>query len=240
MATIKIEDIRKELSQDNWTLVTEIYTNLDSEMEFKCAEGHAVFSNWKRIRQKRTCPICESNLYKKTEKIISKKKDEYRILSIDQATHISGYAIFSNKKLIKYGAYTDSTDSDNEIERDTIIKQWAASMIENWRPDLVAIEGVQYDEKKGVATYATLCRLQGILMNLCQEIGMPYKVCAVNTWRAHCGVKGVKRTDKKRSMQLLAKKWYDISVTEDEADAIGIGKYASESFTPSVEVVDWE
>ena len=27
-------------------------------------------------------------------------------------------------------------------------------------------------------------------------------------------------------MQLLAKQWYDITISEDEADAIGIGHYA--------------
>ena len=32
-------------------------------------------------------------------------------------------------------------------------------------------------------------------------------------------------------MQLIAKTWFDISVSEDEADAIGIGKYASDNFT---------
>ena len=31
-----------------------------------------------------------------------KKKNEYRILALDQATHISGYAVFSNKNLIDY------------------------------------------------------------------------------------------------------------------------------------------
>ena len=29
-------------------------------------------------------------------------------------------------------------------------------------------------------------------------------------------------------MQLLAKTWYDVTVSEDEADAIGIGKYVAE------------
>ena len=41
-------------------------------------------------------------------------------------------------------------------------------------------------------------------------------------------------------MQLLIKKWCDVSVTEDEADAIGIGRYVSENFTKTVEMFQWE
>jgi hypothetical protein len=37
---------------------------------------------------------------------------------------------------------------------------------------------------------------------------------------------------------LIAKKEYDISVTDDEADAIGIGKYAAS--LNKIEVVNWE
>ena len=41
-------------------------------------------------------------------------------------------------------------------------------------------------------------------------------------------------------MQLLVKQWYNIMPSEDECDAIGIGKYFSDLQTPKVEIVDWE
>ena len=41
-------------------------------------------------------------------------------------------------------------------------------------------------------------------------------------------------------MQILAKKWFDVSVSNDEADAIGIGKYVSEVAAKKVEIVSWE
>ena len=44
-----------------------------------------------------------------------KKKNEYRILALDQATHISGYAVFSNKNLIDFGTF-EATAAD-QIER---------------------------------------------------------------------------------------------------------------------------
>ena len=65
-------------------------------------------------------------------------------------------------------------------------------------------------------------------MMICYDASVPYTICPTNSWRKFCGVKGKYRTDKKRSMQLLIKNWYDVSVTEDEADAIGIGKYTAD------------
>lgn len=77
-------------------------------------------------------------------------------------------------------------------------------------------------------------------MELCYELKVPFKICSTNTWRAHCGVKGQKRADKKRSMQLLVKEWFDITVTDDEADAIGIGKYVADFFQKQTQIVEWE
>lgn len=69
---------------------------------------------------------------------------------------------------------------------------------------------------------------------------IPYKVCPTNTWRSHCGVRGKTRVDKKRSMQNIVKKEYDISVSDDEADAIGIGKYVAETQIRKVQITNWE
>ena len=48
------------------------------------------------------------------------------------------------------------------------------------------------------------------------------------------------RTDKKRSMQLLVKQWYDVTVSEDEADAIGIGHHLVTFIKKNTEVTNWE
>mgnify|MGYP002514161332 FL=1 len=72
MARIKIEDIRAELEKDNWKVVSEEYVNLETEMIFECAEGHRVYAPWKKIRQKRVCPICQQN-FEKREQTIKKR-----------------------------------------------------------------------------------------------------------------------------------------------------------------------
>lgn len=239
MSKIKIEDIKEELKKDNWELVSEEYQNLESEMIFKCSEGHTVFAPWKKIRLKRDCPICKNNVFKEQDmKIIPKKKGAKRILALDQSTRITGWSIYDSGELIKYGTFI--TDLDDEIQRDRAIKNWLINMINNWKPEYVGLEGIQYQQNMGVTTFETLARLQGILMETLLELNIEYSICPTNTWRAHCQVKGKTRIDKKRSMQLLAKQWFDISVTDDEADAIGIGKYVAEVLNKKVEIFNWE
>jgi hypothetical protein len=41
-------------------------------------------------------------------------------------------------------------------------------------------------------------------------------------------------------MQLLAKNWYNISATDDEADAIGIGYYMSSVVNKNTTITNWE
>lgn len=243
MAKIKIEDIQKAAEIHNWELVSEEYINLDTNLTFICNEGHRVEMPYKKIRDKWECPICKQNTYFNfAKKILPKKKNTQRVLSIDQATHNSGYAIYDGGALIY--ADTFSATSEDEIERDIEIKNWLIQMIQNWEPDIIGLEDIQLqqfgDRTVGVTTYRTLARLQGVLMVTCTEMKVDCILCPPATWRAHCGVKGRTRTDKKRSMQLLVKDWFDISVSDDVADAIGIGKYVSENFRKTVEVFDWE
>ena len=239
MARINVEDIKSVLAEDKWTLVSDSYKNLDTNLEFKCNKGHVVIAPWKKIRDNRICPTCMRERLKTKEfKNTKKKKGEYRILALDQATHISGYAIFNNKDLIDYGYF--EANSPNDIERGVQVKQWMISLIDQFQIDFVGIEGIQYQTAAGVTTFETLARLQGILAATCVEEKVPYKIAPTNTWRVHCGVQGRTRPDRKRSMQRLVKEWFGISATEDECDAIGIGKYFCDIQTPKVEIIDWE
>ena len=244
MSRIRLEDIRAEVEKDGWKVISQEYTNLDTEMEFQCDEGHSVFLPWKKLRQSRECPICKQNQYKNQDKkTIPKKKNSFRILALDQATYVTGFSIFDDGKLIKYGVF--ETRLEDEISRDHKIKEWLISMIENWQPDYIGIEGVQFQEKSGTramgaTVFDTLARLQGILMETAYSYNIPFKVVHTATWRHHSGVKGKTRADRKKSMQLLVKQWYDIKVSDDCSDAIGIGKYIAETTHIQPKIVFWE
>lgn len=239
MARIKIDSIAEELAPFGWKVLSTEYQNLDTEMEFECPEGHKVFAPWKKIRTQRLCPVCKQNMFKQMGNIIKPKvKGENRILALDQASHVTGYSIFDGGKLTSYGTF--ETKESEEGRRCHEVKVWLLSMIENWQCDLVGIEGIQYQENMGVTTFQTLARLQGILIDLCIELDIPYVICPTQVWRGYIGVKGRSRADKKKSMQLIIKDKYDISVSDDIADAIGIGKYVADTHRKKTEVVSWE
>ena len=243
MARITIETINEELAATGWKCISTEYKNLDSELQFNCEEGHLVCAPWKKIRKLPECPVCKRNKHKSNNALLvePKKKGQKRILALDQATHLSGWSIYDGQTLIRYGTF--ETNQKDEIQRISTIKNWFLSMLDNWKPDFVAIEGIQFQDessgnKMGVTVFQGLARLQGVLMETCYSQGVDYTVCPTNTWRNHCGVKGRYRADKKRSMQLIAKKWYDITLTDDEADAVGIGRYAAD--LNKIEVTNWE
>ena len=242
MAKTKIDDIRKVAIEHDWELVSCEYKNLDSTLEFICNEGHHVFLPYKKVRDKWECPICRQNQYNFSDKIIPKEKSIQRSIGLDQATHTTGYSIFDNEKLIF--ADTFNATAADEIERDIEIKNWLIQLIQNWKPDVIGIEGIQLQQLNnktvGVTTYQTLARLQGILMATCSEQKIDYVIVPPATWRAHCEVKGRTRIDRKRSMQNKVKEWFDITVSDDIADAIGIGKYISDKHKKKVEIFNWE
>lgn len=243
MSKIKYIDIKKEANQYGWEVLSENYQNLDTEMKWKCSEGHNVYLPYKKVRNKYICPICRQNQNTYfDEKIIPKNKNIQRSIGLDQATHITGYAIFDDGNLLYAGTFEAA--ADDEIDRDIEIKNWLIQLIANWKPDIIGIEGIQLQQLNnktvGVTTYQTLARLQGILMATCVEQRVDYVICPPATWRAHCGVKGRARADRKRSMQARVKEWFDITVSDDVADAIGIGKYINDKHKKKVEVFNWE
>ena len=146
MAKLKLEDIQNELSADGWKLISTEYVNLDTEMIFECPEGHRVFVPWKKIRTKRECPTCKQKQeIKQDGEVLPKPKGVKRTLALDQASKVTGYAIFDDTKLVKYGTF--STSSDDDIERFAMIRAWLLSMITSWKPDYIGIEGIQFQEE---------------------------------------------------------------------------------------------
>lgn len=194
-------------------------------MIFKCPNDHENFYTMEYWRRHKECPICKSNKYYRMNDTAPKSKG-FRILAFDQASGTSGWAVFDDNELIKFGAWT--SNGSNHIDKISKTKQWVASMIQTWQPDLVILEDIQlqkYDGGEQVITYKKLAHLQGILENYCYENGFIYKVVPPATWRAASKIKGKSRTEKKQSAQMLVQQLYDVKVTQDEADAVLIGTW---------------
>lgn len=244
MAKILLSDIKKEATMLGWNLNSTNYVNLDTEMSFICPEKHEVSITYRTWREHHECPICNLSLYKPVDKIIPKGKVKHRILALDDATHNTGWSIFDDENLIKYGVFT--TNYSTEVERIEALKQWLVNMIYTWQPTDVVIEDIQLqkddfnnaDTVQNLTTYKILAHLQGVLQNTLYELKVPFEVVYASVWRKAVDIKGRYRADKKKSAQLKVNQWYGLNVTDDEADAICIGRYYYKKVKPKI--IKWE
>lgn len=231
MAKITFDQVKEEIEKSGWELLSTTYTNLKTDLEIKCPEGHLNYVSFGKFRGGTyVCPICKQNQYYHSDNI-AVKKGGYRILAFDQASITSGWSVFDDQELVKYGKWTsDGTSSTDRISK---TKYWFASMIQTWNPDEVVLEDIQLQKsgkeegEQNVQVFKKLAHLQGVLKNYLYEMGYDYKVVPPATWRALSQIKGKSRTEKKKSAQMKVKKLYDISITQDEADAILIGRWAA-------------
>ena len=232
MAKYNIDGLKEEYQSYGWTLLADKYENLSTMMECLCPEGHVCHMTYDKWRKYRECPTCAASGLRETKEfeVTPKPAKVKRTLVFDQATNTTGWAVFDDNKLIKYGVFnTKGASSEQKINE---MKYWARDMIVSWRADRVVIEDIQlqnFEEQNlntiGVTTFKALAHLQGVLIDMFFENKIPYKVAHTGTWRKHNGIKGKSRADKKKSAQLLVKEIYQKEVSQDEADAICIGRY---------------
>lgn len=249
MGRITIGEVRNSCEQLGWQLVTEKYKNLTTQMEFICPEGHTVYTTYDKFRKNPVCPICARQNLNIDEGIkrIPKKGGVKRTLALDQATHTSGWAVFDDENLIKYGKYTAKDHSDIDY-RIADFKNYLINMIEFWQPDLVILEDIQLQQfgpksannVQGVTTYKGLAKLQGVIINLLIEFGVEYEIAHTGTWRECCGIKGKSRSERKKSAQLIVQDIYGVNPTQDEADAICIGLYITQKKKRNASLINWE
>lgn len=228
MAKITLDEVKERASLNGWKVLSTSYKNLKTPLKFMCPEGHEIELPYQSVRDEWSCPVCATNKYYdagNSDEVIQKKKGTYRILAIDQATHVSGWSIYDDGKPIRFGTFT--TTKQSEVERIDEVRIWLIQMVSMWNVDFIALEGIQFEQHFGVVVFQTLARLQGALMVTIHELEKPFEIYPVATWRKHAGVKGRTRTDKKASARFIVKQKFDITVSEDEADSLLIGDYAA-------------
>ena len=232
MAKYNITGLKEEYQLHGWTLLADKYENLSTMMECLCPEGHTCHMTYDKWRKYKECPTCAASGLKETKEfeVTPKPVKVKRTLVFDQATNTTGWAVFDDNKLVKYGAF--NTKGSSPEQKINEMKYWVRDMISSWRADRVVIEDIQlqnFEEENlntiGVTTFKALAHLQGVLIDLFYENKISYKIAHTGTWRKHNGIKGKSRADKKKSAQLLVKEIYQKEVTQDEADAICIGRY---------------
>ncbi len=152
-----------------------------------------------------------------------------RILSLDQSTNVTGYALFEDNKLIVYGRVDISKQKDS-AKRIDAMRDWASDLIDDYQPDFVVLEQTFLNNFKGKAVgvdvYALLNKNLGVLENMILRKGISYEIVYPKTWKSVMKIKGRGRKEQKANTMLKMYEIFGRQMTEDEADACGIGAYA--------------
>ena len=230
---INIYSVRNHLEEENWKLISDTYKNLDTELEMICPQGHQQIQTYRQWRKHPVCEKCMAGdpFKGKKNKVPPKRIDARRILALDAATGTTGYSIYDDDALVSYGTIKLDSSKDT-TERINELKQWLLAAIEKHEIDFCGLENIQLQKfgpnetQAQVKTFQTLANLQGVLLDAlfesCIDHGLVYAV----EWRKYCGVgEGTGRENKKKQAQEKVKLWYGQDCTQDEADAICIGKY---------------
>jgi Holliday junction resolvasome RuvABC endonuclease subunit len=140
-------------------------------------------------------------------------------LSLDQATRITGYAIFNESDLIHVGQFelTDATIGARLVKyRNKLIE-----LIKKYNVTQVLFEEIQLQQN--VDTFKKLAMLYGTTMELLEEMKIKYDIVSSNTWKSKCKIKKTVRETEKQAAQKFVENEYGISVSQDKADAICLG-----------------
>ena len=143
------------------------------------------------------------------------------ILALDQATRVSGYAIFQDDKLYTYGKIT--TDDPDIGVRLNIIRNTIKNLIQEYEIDEVVMEDIQLQEN--VQTFKALAEVFGVVYELVASLNLPIETILASVWKSGLGIKGKNRPEQKRNAQQWVLTNYNLKPTQDECDAICIGQH---------------
>ena len=146
------------------------------------------------------------------------------ILSVDQSSRCSGYAIFQNNQLVASGTFTVTDEFiPNRLVQ---IRNKINSLITEYHIDKVLLEDIQLQTQvNNVATHKILAEVLGVLEELCAELHIPHEIIHSQTWKSGLDIRGRDRATQKKNAQMYVRNNYDLNVSQDESDAICIGSY---------------
>ena len=162
-----------------------------------------------------------------------------KVLALDQSTRVTGWAVFADDALQEYGKF-DAENAGADIgKRLTYIREKVKALIDKHGIQKILIEEIQLQNTVGnnVVTYKKLAYVQAVLIQMLDELKLPYEVIASSSWKSTLGIKGRARAEQKKNAQIYVNTIYGIKATQDECDAICIGTHYTKK--PSEEGFDW-
>lgn len=151
-----------------------------------------------------------------------------KILALDQAARVSGYAIFEDGALIEYGKLDATQHSDDLGKRLNWLRRRVRRIIKDNNIDKLILEDIYMDGQRvnNVATFKALAEVFGVLYELAIDLEIPVDAVLAGTWKSTLGIKGTTRPEQKRNAQKYVEQIYGVHPTQDECDAICIGAHS--------------
>lgn len=146
-----------------------------------------------------------------------------KILALDQSTNVNGYSIWENAQLKDFGHF--KTEDKDKVLKMADVGTAVKELINKHSPDYAIIEGVQF--QKNYKVYSTLSQLQGFLFAIFMQVEQPFIVIEPTSWKSfsEINLRNKREAQKAEAIQIV-KTLFGEDVTEDEADAILMGRYA--------------
>ena len=150
-----------------------------------------------------------------------------RILSMDQSTRITGFAVFEDGKYVKSGVIDLHKIKDTD-ERSKQMGLEMCKLIEEYKPNEIVIEEVAM--QSNIGTLKKLARIQGMAIGFAAAHNIPTHILEPSKWRAVLqfdqGPK-VKREQLKQQSRDFVKNILGLSIeSEDENEATAINEAA--------------
>ena len=149
-----------------------------------------------------------------------------RLLALDQASRVTGVAIFDDDKLVKYGTF--EIKSNQELgKRLTQFLENLDKLYAAYHFDSVAYEDIQL-QMGNVETYKKLAYIQAMILFWCEKHEKNLYCLSPSHWRKILKDKygmswGRKRVEQKQTAIDFIQEHYKKEVDSDTADAICIG-----------------
>ena len=148
------------------------------------------------------------------------------LLALDQASRVTGWALFEDNKLKAEGKFSLSPSlaiGDRLAE----FYNNLSKLFGNHNFDELAFEDIQL-QAGNVKTYKMLAMIQSMAILWCTTHGIKYYILSPSHWRKILKEQysvewGRKREEQKQSAMNFIKQKYNLDVSSDEADAICLG-----------------
>ena len=154
-----------------------------------------------------------------------------RVVSFDQSTRCSGYAVFEDGQYIESGVINMQKSKLETEKRSFEMAKEIWKIINQYEPQHLILEGTQ--QQSNPSTMIILARLAGMIIGYAEAHNVRVHILLPSQWRKALGYSQgakVKRQELKQQSIDYVKKHLKLDLSEDECEAICINEAAHKIF----------